>query len=181
MQDSDIVELFFARSEQGITEMNAKYGRLCRQVAMNILANSEDAEEIVNAVYMSVWNAIPPARPQSLGGYLCAAVRNAALNAAAWAKRHTCDELYDELAEVIPAEKTVESEYESRQITVLLNEFLSGQSKKARSIFVARYYCNMSVKQIAQSVGMTETAVKTRLSRTRGALRKFLSERGVEV
>lgn len=181
MQDGDIIELFFARSEKGISEMNAKYGRLCRQVAVNILSNSEDAEEIVNAAYMNVWNAIPPARPQSLCGYLCAAVRNAALNALSWSRRHSCDELYDELSEVIPAGNTVEGEYEARQITALLNEFLSEQNSSTRSIFVARYYCNMSVRQIAHSLGMSESAVKTRLSRTRSALRAFLSERGVEV
>ncbi len=181
MQDSGIIELLFARSEQGLTELHDKYGKLCRQIAMNILANSEDAEEIVNAAYMSVWNAIPPARPQSLCGYICAAVRNAAINAYSKSKRHSCDELYDELAEVLPSDRTVESDYESRQITVLINEFLSKQNQKGRSIFVARYYYNMSVKQIAKSVGMTETAVKTRLSRTRDALGKFLSERGVEV
>lgn len=181
MQDSGIIDLFFARSEQGLTELHDKYGKLCRQIAMNILSNSEDADEIVNAAYMSVWNAIPPARPQSLCGYVCAAVRNAAINAYSKAKRHSCDELYDELAEILPSDRTVESDYESRQITVLINEFLSKQNKKGRSIFVARYYYNMSVKQIAQSVGMTETAVKTRLSRTRDALGKFLSERGVEI
>lgn len=181
MQDSGILELFFARSEQALTELQKKYGRLCMQIAVNILANMEDAEEIVNASYMNVWNAIPPARPQSLCGYVCAAVRNAALNAAARAKRYSCDEIYDELSEILPSAETVESSYESRQITVMINEFLSGQDNKGRSIFVARYYYNMSVRQIAQSVGMTETAVKTRLSRIRAALGKYLAERGVEI
>ncbi|HNZ62972.1 MAG TPA: RNA polymerase subunit sigma-70, partial [Bacillota bacterium] len=48
MDDSDIVELFFDRSEQAISETGKKYGRYCYSIAYNILHNREDAEECVN-------------------------------------------------------------------------------------------------------------------------------------
>lgn len=181
MQDESIIELFFKRSEQGLAEMEKKYGRLCRQVAYNILSNSEDADEAVNMAYMRIWNAIPPARPKSLCGYICTAVRNTALNSFDALKRRRCEEYYDELTEVIADTRTVEDDFDSRQIGALINEFLERTSKKSRQIFTARYYYNMSVKEIAESSGYTETAVKTRLSRTRAGLRKFLEERGVDV
>ncbi len=181
MQDESIIDLFFERSEQGLAELEKKYGKLCKQVAYNILSNSEDADEAVNTAYMRIWNAIPPARPGSLCGYICAAVRNTALNSFDALKRRRCEEYYDELSEVIADTRTVEGEFDSRQIGELINEFLEKTSKKSRQIFTARYYYNMSVKEIAEAVGHTETAVKTRLSRTRAGLKKFLLERGVDV
>lgn len=181
MQDQNIIELFFSRSEQAIAEMQQKYGRLCRQIAYNILSNHEDADEAVNTAYERVWNAIPPAKPQSLCGYVCAAVRNTALNAYDKLKRHNTSELYSELEEIIPDSRTVESEFDSRQIAEHLNEFLSKTSRKSRMIFVSRYYYNMSIAEISTASGMSESAVKTQLSRTRSKLREYLTERGVEI
>lgn len=181
MQDAKIIDLFFARSEQALSETQTKYGRLCSQIAYGILSNHEDAEEAVNTAYAKLWDAIPPAKPKSLCGYLCATVRNIAINAYNALKRRPCDELYDELAEVIPDSKTVETEYDSHQISVYLNEFLGKTSKKSREIFVSRYYYNMSINDISNAMEMTESAIKTRLSRTRTELREYLEERGVDI
>lgn len=52
MEDSKIIELFFERSEKAITELSNKYGKVCMKIAMNILKNSEDAEECVNDSYL---------------------------------------------------------------------------------------------------------------------------------
>lgn len=181
MQDRAIIELFFARDERAVRELSDKYGRLCAQIAFNILSNSEDADEAVNAAYGRVWDAIPPKDPQSLCGYVCAAVRNTAINLARIMKRHICAEQYDELCEVIPDSRTVEGTFDSAQISAHINGFLETQSKTNSDIFVARYYYDMPMRAVADAVGLTESAVKMRLMRIRGALRKYLTERGVEI
>ena len=82
MQDSKIIDLFFERSEQAITELSIKYEKLCKQISVNILGNEEDALECINDSYLGVWNTIPPTKPDNLKYYLCRIVRNNAL------KRH---------------------------------------------------------------------------------------------
>ena len=79
MQDEQIIELFFARSERAIDEMNTKYGGLCRKLAYGMLNNAQDSEECVNDAYLGVWNAVPPARPEPLSAYVCRVVRNVSL------------------------------------------------------------------------------------------------------
>ena len=59
MDDSRIIELYMQRSEDAIGETDIKYGKLCRHIIRNILANELDGEECVNDTYFSVWNAIP--------------------------------------------------------------------------------------------------------------------------
>ena len=39
MDDNAIIELFFARSEQAIRELDKKYGKVCHSLAYNILHN----------------------------------------------------------------------------------------------------------------------------------------------
>lgn len=63
MDDETIIELFFARSEQAISELDRKYGKACYRLSYNILNNSQDAEECVKDAYLGTWNAIPPERP----------------------------------------------------------------------------------------------------------------------
>lgn len=181
MHDNNIIELFFRRSEQAIAELQKKYGALCRKIAYNILENSEDADEAVNTAYLRLWNAIPPAKPESLCGYLCMAVRNTALNAYESIKRRRTDELYDELAQVIPDTTSVEDEFSAKEVGGFISDFLKEQNKTSADVFVARYYYDMPLKDIARSFGLTESSVKMRLMRTRNALRKYLTERGVNV
>lgn len=181
MEDSLIVDMYFERNEQAIAETQNKYGRLCTKIAAGILKRYEDAEEAVSSSYIKLWNAIPPKRPESLCGYLCRIVRNTALNICDSMKRRSCEELYGELAEVIPDTAAVEERADCREITRHLNDYLHSCKQKNRDIFTARYYFNMSVRDIAERMDMTETAVKTRLSRIRADLRAYLIEQGVDV
>ena len=65
MEDREIVDLLFVRSERGLDELERKYGRRLHALAMNILADRRDAEECLNDVRLAVWNAIPPERPRT--------------------------------------------------------------------------------------------------------------------
>ncbi len=179
--DSKIIELFFSRSEEALSELSAKYEKLCRKVAFGILKNNEDTEECINTSYMSLWNSIPPAKPDSLCAYLCAVVRNNAFSLYSKRKYRFCEESFEELCEVITDEMTAEKLADGIYLGSLINDFLAEEEVKNRKIFMARYYYNMSVSEIAYRLSLSESAVKTRLSRARQRLRDFLSERGVNV
>lgn len=45
MDDNEIVELYWERSENAIVETSKKYSRYCHYISYNILHNNEDAEE----------------------------------------------------------------------------------------------------------------------------------------
>lgn len=80
MKDHEIIDLFFERSEQAITELIDKYGAAIKNVASNILKDAQDAEECTNDTCLTVWNRIPPKRPKYLGAYSCRIARNICLN-----------------------------------------------------------------------------------------------------
>ena len=79
LEDVKIIELFFARTEQAIAELAAKYGSTCKRIANNILKCEPDAEECVNDTYLAAWNAIPPERPDPLRTYIFRITRNIAI------------------------------------------------------------------------------------------------------
>ena len=76
MEDNQIINLYFDRSEQAIRETDTKYGVYCYSIAYNILTNQEDAEESVSDTYLSAWNSMPPRRPPALAAFLGKISRN---------------------------------------------------------------------------------------------------------
>ena len=47
--------MFFERSEQGIRELDIKYGKMCHNLSYNIVNSRQDAEECVNDAYLGAW------------------------------------------------------------------------------------------------------------------------------
>ncbi len=181
MQDKELIELYFERDENAITETDIKYGRLCRKISFGILHNNEDSEECINSSYLKVWNAIPPKRPDNFCGYICKVVKNTAITIYKKVSKQEENEIYTELDSVVNYNSNVEKKLESNIISSLLNQFLLKQSEKNRTVFVARYYYNMPCKDIAEIIGVTENAIKLNLSHTRKKLSDFLQKNGIEI
>ena len=51
MKDDQIIQLYFDRSEEAISQTAVKYGKYCHTIAYNILHNYGDSEECVNDTY----------------------------------------------------------------------------------------------------------------------------------
>lgn len=184
MDDIEIIELLFERSQTAISELSAKYGKLIYNIAENALHNREDAEECVNDTYLGVWNAIPPQRPNSLLAFVCRIARNISINRLKRdpsRKRGVYDVCFDELQECISSKETVEARYNANELSRLIDEFLDTLDRKNRMLFVRRYYYMDSFADVAAAAGMKEGAVRTRLTRLRGKLKEFLESRGVDV
>lgn len=185
MQDNEIVDLYWARSENAIAQTNVKYGSYCRKIAMNIVANNEDSEECVNDTYMSAWNSMPEERPNLLAPFLAAITRNHALDL--YRKSHSQKRgagevplALDELLEVAGSSST-EDQVDLSLLTGHINSFLAGLETDNRKIFVRRYFYVDPLADIAAALGMSESGVKSQLFRTRQKLKEFLEKEGYEL
>lgn len=183
MEDTAIIDLYFAREERAIGETGKKYGSYCRTIAFNILRSREDAEECVSDTYLRAWNAMPPHKPRVLSAFLGKLVRNLSLNR--WQRERAekrgggvLPAVLDELAEVVSGAEDVENQVEQKALLRAIDEFLGRLSPEKRSIFICRYWCTDSIADIAARRGLTEGAVTMTLSRLRKALRSELLERG---
>lgn len=184
MDDGAIIELFFARSEQAIRELDDKYGKACRGLSYRILRNRRDAEECVNDAYLGAWNAIPPARPDPLPAFLYRIVRNISIaryHADAAAKRGggSYAAALEELEGCLASPQTVEGELEERELVRLIEGFLDSLSPENRVLLMRRYWFSDSYGEIAARTGLSEKNVSVRLSRIRKQLRHYFEERGV--
>lgn len=185
MDDKQIVDLYWQRSERAIAESEAKYGAYCRSIAYGILSDSGDAEECVSDTWLGAWNAMPPHRPAVLGTFLGKLTRRISINR--WAQKHTVRRgggtipaAIEELAGCLPAGPTPQQLLEEKELSALLSSFVMGLPLAERRVFIRRYWYLDSVESVARRFGFTKGKVKTMLHRTRKKLRRYLEQEGYD-
>ena len=184
MEDSRIVELYWARDEEAIRATASKYGSYCRTIADNILHSREDAEESVNDTYLGAWNAMPPHRPEILRTFLGRITRCTALKK--WRDGHRDkrggDEValaLEELSECVPSGHSVEDSVIAGELSERIDRFLGTLAPVERQVFLCRYWYLDSISKIGGDFGFSDSKVKSMLHRTRAKLRVCLEKEGV--
>lgn len=185
MDDNEILDLYFARSEQAIVETDQKYGSYCFHIASHILSNPSDAEESVNDTYYSAWNLIPPRRPQRFSTFLGKLTRNHSIdrwrkNTAGKRGNGQTQLLLDELEECVAGSESPETDLMRKELASALNRFLRRLPEKDRTVFLLRYYYANSQMEIAQKTGLSSNQVKYILQRTRENLAATLQKEGLQ-
>lgn len=186
MEDDKIILLFQRRDETSISELSMKYGSICRRTAQNILGDFTEVEECLNDTYLRVWESIPPAVPRSLAAFTAAITRNFALmrlRARRTEKRGGGETAlsFDELKDFVSGERSVEGVAERNELINAVNEFLRKLPEQQRQAFVRRYWGCLSISEVAQCLGMTESNVTVTLTRVRKKLKDYLTKRGYEL
>ena len=181
MNDAEIICLYQQRDERALQETKLQYESLCMTIAYNILGNREDAEECFSDALMNLWNAIPPAEPESLGAFLVTAVRNAARNRLTYAsaKRRGGGQLtvaIDELGNCLQLAEHPERVLDKIALQDAMQRFLMTISPSARTIFLSRYWLCLSAKEIAAGTGCSVGRMNMSLMRTRKKLKSFLEK-----
>ncbi len=180
MEDSEIIEMFWRRSEDAVQEVARKYGGYCRSIAGNILGSFQDVEECLNDTWLAAWDSIPPQRPKALSVYLGRITRNQALNrrklqSAQKRGGGQADAVLEELSECLGAEDQLD-EFVLRDA---ISAFLRRQPEQKRRIFLRRYWAMEPIADIAKAFGLRRGQTATILYRMRQELREHLEKEGI--
>ena len=183
MEDSQIIELYWQKNTDAISETSSKYGAYCYTIANNILRNIEDSEECVNDTWLNAWNAMPPQRPNVLRMFLAKITRSLSINRfnAHSAEKRGGGEIIlvlDELTDCLAGGTDTEAAYEVKELDECIRCFVRGLPERDGNVFVRRYFFTEPVASIAGQYGLTENNVAVILSRTRKRLRVKLAKEG---
>jgi len=179
--DADILNLFWMRSQQAIEETGKSYRNLMLLICRAQGLSEEDSEECVNDALLSLWEHIPPDRPDHFKAYLSKVVKNLAISK----KRREISQKrgggavmsLDGLEELIPSEHCLAEEVESGMVTECINDFLAGEEESERKLFVLRFWFGLSQQEIAERLGLSRSAVNRRLTGIIKRFRKFAERR----
>ncbi|MBX3227479.1 MAG: sigma-70 family RNA polymerase sigma factor [Labilithrix sp.] len=148
-------------------------------IALGILRDLRASEDVAQEVYLQAWNDLPSLRrAESFLPWLRQLTRHEALTRARsrrrYEKRHAP---WDAEASERAAETSAEDAAISEEERLVLEEALAAMPDDARDVLLLFYREGQSVRQVARLLGLSESAVKKRLERARGALREGVEAR----
>lgn len=185
MEDSRILDLFWARDEEAVSAVSAKYGPYCRTIARNLLGNAEDTEECLNDTWHQAWQRIPPQRPQHLKPWLGKVVRGIAINR--WNRNHAekrgsgLDLLLSELEDCIPGGAEPEKAVEDAELGAAISRWLRTLPQEDRVLFVRRYWHGVALNTLADEAGIPSNKLAQRMFRLRRSLRTALEKEDIRI
>ncbi|MBQ7324278.1 MAG: sigma-70 family RNA polymerase sigma factor [Clostridia bacterium] len=184
MNDLNIIELLWERSEAALDEISDQYSRLYKSVLREILGDDSDTEECANDLLLAVWNSIPPNRPDSLPAYICKLARRIGIDRLRYSTRQKRNGGYtialSELEECLPdGEPADDSREQSQRIREVLTEFLKALDPETQILFIRRYVYLESVTDLAKRFEMKENRISARLYRARLKLKRMLEKEGI--
>jgi RNA polymerase sigma-70 factor, ECF subfamily len=159
------------------TLMRRHNQRLYR-AARAIVGTDEEAEDVLQEGYLRAFTALPRYRPGSFAGWMLAIVVNEARGRLR--RRLTGDRVLEREGTSVEPPPGVDAVYASHHLRGVIEDALDRLSPQHRIVFVLRELEQMSTRETAVSLDLSETAVKTRLSRAKASLRVLLSDRIAE-
>lgn len=183
LSDGEIVDMYFDRDENAISESDFKYGKYLFSVSYNIVQSRLDCEECVNDTYLGAWNSIPPARPQSLRAFLLTIIRRISVNRyhQNTKKKYVPTNMtvsLSDLEDFVAHDDGVESYFDAKRLGEVLSQFVRELPERRQYIFMSRYFAADSIDDIAKELNLSKIMVKKELAAIRALLREMLEKEG---
>lgn len=140
----------------------------------------EDMEELTADVFVRLWHSRDRLKEDALlSPYLAAIARNCVKNRFRAMGKHTpVRQSLEELTLSDP--KDLCGDTELLETIACLSNGLDTLSETDREMIIRFYFYGEKTSEIAHTLCLTDTAVRLRLHRSRGKLRKFMIERGFD-
>jgi RNA polymerase sigma-70 factor (ECF subfamily) len=140
--------------------------------------NRAVSEEVVQEVFFRVYRARKKYRPKSkFTTWLYTIATRASLNEL---RRGVFKQRRQELGDADGAAPAVDQEVAGRRLQERVAGILTGLPEKQRAAFLLVRFGGRSYGEVAQILGLSESAVKSRIFRATDAVRRGLSEDGSE-
>jgi RNA polymerase sigma-70 factor (ECF subfamily) len=149
------------------------YNALCNY-ACSYLKDTDICEDIVQETFIRIWEDRPQIiRTEGIRYYLFTAVRNNCISYLRKAKRHSTMDLDDQPAAYIQ-DKEEEPDYRT-----LVRKAIDELPPRCREVFLLSRFSNMTYKEIAGSLDISEKTVENQMTKALKMMRAFLRENGV--
>jgi RNA polymerase sigma-70 factor (ECF subfamily) len=142
--------------------------------AFNITGNKEDAEDVVQDVLFNIWNKEEWDGIKNLEAYCFRSVRNVALDKLAL-KENQVEEIPDNYEPPL-REDDIQKKLEDREQIEQLEKWMANLPEKQRAIFLLREFEELSYKEIADILTISEEQVKVNLFRLRRKLKEYFDK-----
>ncbi len=187
--DAELIRRFNAGDESAFNELVERYREKVFSVALALLRNRADAEEIAQDTLIRVHRGLCRFRGEaSFATWIHRITVNLSRNRYWYffrRRRHDTlsldcplsDQSDANFADLVPADApTPDREAASDEFSTLVETCMEKLDRRHREILTLRNQLNRSYDEIAQALGINVGTVKSRIARARGNLRALMAE-----
>jgi RNA polymerase sigma-70 factor (ECF subfamily) len=188
--DRDLLKRIQAGDKAACAECIDKYSPGIYRLALRLMQNEADAEDVMQETFISAFKAIGSFEGRSeLSTWLYRIAYNAAMMRLRKHQPHTVSVEETETADdgaLVPTQLfdwccLPEQDFETGETRAELEKAIGELPDKLRAVFVLRELEGLSTEETAQALSISNETVKTRLHRARLWLRERLSPYFLEV
>ncbi len=166
--DNTLVQQTLLGDESAFAELVTRYERAVMGTALKVTNNTFSAEDATQDAFVSAWMNLSALRQsEKFGSWVCSIAKNHARTLISHYRSAIPTLSLNEFENLDLCEEEVDIfKYDD------LNEHIKALSQKIREVIELHYFCDLSVKEIAKRLSISEGTVKWRLSEGRKQLRK---------
>lgn len=168
LSDTQLTELLQQGDARAFSIIYDRYWKPIYQTCYNRLRHADQSKDLVQNVFISLWDRREVVQIENLSAYLHTAVKFQILKLAEKSNRIEFLSTFENLINE-PVEKN--DVVEEREILRLLQLFIDALPEKRRAIFIKRYQQNYTTAEIAGEMGITQKTVLNQLNNAETALR----------
>lgn len=160
LSDSELVDLLTQGDQLAYTEIFERYSNLLLQHAFRLLANDEEAHDVVQDVFLQIWEKRESLTFRiSLSAYLFTAVKNRIFKL--FSHQKVILRYIDFIgAFMVEGYNIVEDELLSKELTKLIEKEIANLPEKMREVFILNKKENLSYKEIADRLNISDQTAK---------------------
>jgi RNA polymerase sigma-70 factor (ECF subfamily) len=147
-------------------------------IAFRFLYDEDDAEDVVQDSFIRIWEHLRDFDPETkFTTWMYKIVVHLCFDRIKINKRRT--NVFTRLKNISQSEHSIdkfdiERELSNKEMAALIKSFADGLSKKQRMIFLLRDLQDLTIEEVADSTGMSESAIKSNLFYARQHIRRKL-------
>jgi RNA polymerase sigma-70 factor (ECF subfamily) len=175
LNDIDLIDLLKTSDQQAFTEIYNRYWKRLLAIAYNHTKDKSSAEEIVQLVFISLWNRRNKIEIKSVGNYLATATKFTVFKSFYRPIKQQQQFLADIQVETYQLdEETIDAKF--------LQDYISGCVEKlpdkCRLVFKYSRESGLSIPEIAGEMNLAEKTVEAHLTKALKTLRSNLKQSG---
>ncbi|WP_256003399.1 MULTISPECIES: RNA polymerase sigma factor [Pedobacter] len=158
--DQDLLQMLREGNRDAFTEIYNRYMELLYLHARKRLKDEDEAEDLIHDLFITIWEKRSELNfGGALSAYLYRAVKNKVINALA--HRHIKTNYLDSLQQYIDAgDFNTDEAMRAKELAEQIEKEVSRMPRKMQEIFLLSRNANLSHKEIAEQLGISDKTVK---------------------
>lgn len=173
-KDEKLLSAVSLDDESSFSMIYKKFWKELYNAAYKRLKDIEQSQDIVQNVFISLWNKKDKAEIKNLGAYLHASVKFQVYKYSA--KAPNTSEFLSAFENILVSPISPESTLLEKEILTLVKLWIDALPKKRREIFLLHYHDGLTTTEIADILNVSRKTVQNQLNTASQALRTKLAQ-----